>query len=63
MLGERLENDQNEGLSKNAELCYICAGNLSKVVGSWLRRDKTVTADNLQVACAFYLKNLITELM
>lgn len=39
-LGERLENVDNIHLAKNSVLCYICAGNLEKLVDCWLHLKK-----------------------
>ena len=35
MLGSRLETD-DKGLREKALLCYICAGNVNKLVDCWL---------------------------
>lgn len=34
-LGERLETEEKSGLSQNAQLCYLCSGNIEKLVQSW----------------------------
>lgn len=49
MLGERLNLEENQNLSRNAEFCFICAGNLSKVVSSWMKRNKKISPEYLQV--------------
>ncbi|KAF4518106.1 hypothetical protein B566_EDAN007807 [Ephemera danica] len=34
-LGERLESEEITGLSQNAQVCYLCSGNIEKLVQSW----------------------------
>ena len=38
MLGSRLEESSDPGLSHNAVLCYICSGNVAKFVDCWEKR-------------------------
>lgn len=47
-LGARLEVEGKGSLSLNAQLCYICAGNLNKLVESWTAADKTDTPAKMQ---------------
>lgn len=49
ILGERLENEKNGALAQNAQLCYICAGNLGKLVSSWLKPEIGMTPQKMQV--------------
>lgn len=44
-LGERLENVDNIQLARNSVLCYICAGNLEKLVDCWLHLKKLETGN------------------
>lgn len=44
-LGERLENVDNIQLARNSVLCYICAGNLEKLVDCWLNLKKIETGN------------------
>lgn len=39
-LGERLEKEGDSELSRNAILCYICAGNIEKLIQSWINLNK-----------------------
>lgn len=48
LLGARLEVEGKGSLSVNAQLCYICAGNLNKLVESWLATERTDTPVKLQ---------------
>lgn len=48
LLGSRLEAEGKGSLSLNAQLCYICAGNLNKLVESWLATERTDTPVKLQ---------------
>ncbi|XP_021915542.1 protein transport protein Sec31A isoform X3 [Zootermopsis nevadensis] len=48
LLGERLEAEGKGTLSLNAQLCYICAGNLNKLVESWTAAEKIDTPAKLQ---------------
>lgn len=63
LLGERLENEKNGALASSAQLCYICAGNLSKLVSSWLKPDKISSPNCLQVSILaendLKIKNLV----
>nr|CAD7260928.1 unnamed protein product [Timema shepardi] len=47
-LGDRLESEANGPLALNAHLCYICAGNLNRVVESWTDTFKPNTPAKLQ---------------
>ncbi|CAG2061706.1 unnamed protein product, partial [Timema podura] len=47
-LGDRLESEANGPLALNAHLCYICAGNLNRVVESWTGTFKPNTPAKLQ---------------
>ena len=40
ILGERLESEEGGGLAMNACLCYICAGNVDKLVQCWIRINR-----------------------
>lgn len=44
-LGERLENVDNIQLARNSVLCYICAGNLEKLVDCWLHLKQLETGN------------------
>lgn len=48
MLGARLERESKGALSLNAQLCYICAGNLNKLIECWTATEKTDTPAKLQ---------------
>ena len=48
MLGARLEVEGKGTLSLNAQLCYICAGNLNKLIECWTATEKTDTPTKLQ---------------
>jgi protein transport protein SEC31 len=48
MLGARLEVEGKGTLSLNAQLCYICAGNLNKLIECWTVTEKTDTPTKLQ---------------
>ncbi|KAL0275659.1 UNVERIFIED_CONTAM: hypothetical protein PYX00_003452 [Menopon gallinae] len=48
ILGERLENEKNGALAQNAQLCYICAGNLGKLVSSWLKPEGGMSPEKMQ---------------
>jgi protein transport protein SEC31 len=48
LLGARLEAEGKGTLSLNAQLCYICAGNLNKLVESWSATENTDTPAKLQ---------------
>ncbi|XP_023705951.1 protein transport protein Sec31A isoform X4 [Cryptotermes secundus] len=48
LLGARLEVEGKGSLSLNAQLCYICAGNLNKLVESWLATERTDTPIKVQ---------------
>jgi protein transport protein SEC31 len=48
MLGARLEHESKGALSLNAQLCYICAGNLNKLIECWTAAEKTDTPAKLQ---------------
>lgn len=54
LLGERLENEKRGALANNAQLCYICAGNLSKLISSWMKPDKISSPNSLQVDWLIY---------
>nr|CAD7423569.1 unnamed protein product [Timema monikensis] len=47
-LGDRLESEANGPLALNAHLCYICAGNLNRIVESWTDTFKPNTPAKLQ---------------
>ncbi|XP_069705559.1 protein transport protein Sec31A isoform X3 [Periplaneta americana] len=47
-LGARLEVEGKSPLSLNAQLCYICAGNLNRLVESWTQAEKPDTPAKLQ---------------
>lgn len=42
-LGRRLETERDAGLSSNANICYIVAGNVEQLVERW---SKSVSSDN-----------------
>lgn len=48
ILGYRLETEQNGKLAINACLCYICAGNVEKLVSCWSKINKTSSPEALQ---------------
>lgn len=49
-LAARLETEKNGELSLYASLCYICSGNLTKLVENWARNtDNNNTPLALQV--------------
>jgi protein transport protein SEC31 len=48
LLGARLEAEGKGALSLNAQLCYICAGNLNRLVESWTATERTDTPIKLQ---------------
>ena len=48
MLGARLELESKGALSLNAQLCYICAGNLNKLIECWTATEKIDTPAKLQ---------------
>jgi protein transport protein SEC31 len=48
MLGARLEIEGKGTLSLNAQLCYICAGNLNKLIECWTETEKTDSPAKLQ---------------
>lgn len=49
-LGARLESEQGQILAANACLCYVCAGNVDKLVDCWNSiHGSNGTPDVLQV--------------
>ena len=50
-MAARLETEKNGELSLYASLCYICSGNLTKLVENWARNtDNSNTPLALQVS-------------
>ena len=49
LLGGRLEESQDALLQAQASLCYICAGNVEKVVSCWTRAQAGYSPLSLQV--------------
>ena len=50
ILGARLESEKHGQLAINACLCYICAGNVEKLVQCWNKLNPKTTPTTLQVA-------------
>ncbi len=48
-LGQRLENEEEGKLAINACLCYICAGNVERLVQCWNKINPNSTPGALQV--------------
>ncbi|GFR63763.1 transport protein Sec31A, partial [Elysia marginata] len=42
-LATRLESEQNGALSLNASLCYVCSGNVEKLVENWIKNTEDAT--------------------
>ncbi|CAG7824437.1 unnamed protein product [Allacma fusca] len=45
VLGQRLENSDDENLRKSAMICYICSGNMDKLADSWTRVTDAAKSD------------------
>ncbi|KAG8454343.1 hypothetical protein GDO86_000831 [Hymenochirus boettgeri] len=48
LLGSRLENEGNVALQTQACLCYICAGNVEKLVSCWTKAQDGASSLSLQ---------------
>ena len=59
ILGSRLEFERSGDLASNAALCYICAGNVDKLVSWWNRFNGSQSPTALQVSgwrgCTLYV--------
>ncbi|PSN56122.1 Protein transport protein Sec31A [Blattella germanica] len=63
LLGSRLEVEGKGPLSLNAQLCYICAGNLNKLVESWTRAEHLDSPSKVQqlVELAMLLRKAVEQ--
>lgn len=53
LLGSRLENEGDSILQTQACLCYICAGNVDKLVACWTKVQDGNSPLSLQVGNSF----------
>ena len=60
-LATRLETERNGALSLNASLCYVCSGNVEKLVENWIKNTEDSTqplalqVSHLEKDSVFYL--------
>lgn len=52
MLGARLEQEGNGALAAEARLCYVCSGNLERLVECWAKGHQAPSPMALQVSPA-----------